>query len=232
MSRFIRQLEIENIHKINHKILVAKTPIIKKQQIEIDKNSNILKKLDEIGNKGFTASMLINYIRNPLSFYYQTILEIPDENQMEETIAYNTIGSVIHNSLEELYKPLENKKLDEKHIKQMQKEKDKIVDKYFKNFEEIKSTVVYMKLFRLFQQRYKDVSQEELSKYVNIYLLHKVMTEKDVRRTLITATMDHLKNNKLPILNLTPEILKKRKKEIKLKKKLKKWFNEMEEKDA
>ena len=105
-------------------------------------------------------------------------------------------------------------------------------DKYFKNFEEIKSTVVYMKLFRLFQQRYKDVSQEELSKYVNIYLLHKVMTEKDVRRTLITATMDHLKNNKLPILNLTPEILKKRKKEIKLKKKLKKWFNEMEETDA
>ena len=131
ISRFIRQLEIENIHKINHKILVAKTPIIKKQQIQIDKNSSILKKLDEIGNKGFTASMLINYIRNPLSFYYQTILEIPDENQMEETIAYNTIGSVIHNSLEELYKPLENKKLNEKHIKQMQKEKDKIVDKYF-----------------------------------------------------------------------------------------------------
>ena len=131
MSRFIRQLEIENIHKINHKILVAKTPIIQKQQIEIDKNSSIFKKLDEIGSKGFTASMLINYIRNPLSFYYQTILEIPDENQMEETIAYNTIGSVIHNSLEELYKPLENKKLNEKHIKQMQKEKDKIVDKYF-----------------------------------------------------------------------------------------------------
>ena len=131
MSRFIRQLEIENIHKINHKILVAKTPIIKKKLIKIDKNSNILKKLDDIEKKGFTASMLINYIRNPLSFYYQTILEIPDENQMEETIAYNTIGSVIHNTLEELYKPLENKKLNEKHIKQMQKEKDKIVDKHF-----------------------------------------------------------------------------------------------------
>ena len=48
-------------------------------------------------------------------------------------------------------------------------------DKYFKNFEEIKSTVIYMKLFRLFQQRYKDVSQEELSKYVNIYL-HLIMS--------------------------------------------------------
>ena len=104
-------------------------------------------------------------------------------------------------------------------------------DKYFKNFEEIKSTVIYMKLFRLFQQRYKDVSQEELSKYVNIYLLHKVMTEKDVRRTLITATMNHLKNNKLPILNLTPDILKKQKKEIKLKKKIEKWLKK-QDKDA
>ena len=104
-------------------------------------------------------------------------------------------------------------------------------DKYFKNFEEIKSTVIYMKLFRLFQQRYKDVSQEELSKYVNIYLLHKVMKEKDVRRTLITATMDHLKNNKLPILNLTPDILKKQKKEIKLKKKIEKWLKK-QDKDA
>ena len=104
-------------------------------------------------------------------------------------------------------------------------------DKYFKNIEEIKSTVIYMKLFRLFQQRYKDVSQEELSKYVNIYLLHKVMTEKDVRRTLITATMNHLKNNKLPILNLTPDILKKQKKEIKLKKKIEKWLKK-QDKDA
>jgi len=131
MSRFIRQLEIEKIHKVNHKILVPKTPIIKKKLIEINKNSQIFKKLKEIKAKGFTASMLINYIRNPISFYYQTILEIPDENQMEETIAYNTLGSVIHNTLEDLYKPLENKKLNKMHIRQMQKEKDKIVNKYF-----------------------------------------------------------------------------------------------------
>ena len=131
ISRFIRQLEIENIHKVNHKILVPKTPIIKKELIEIDKNSDILKKLNEISERGFTASMLLNYIRNPISFYYQTILEIPEDKQMEETIAYNTLGSVIHNTLEDLYKPIENKELNEKSIKEMQEKKDKIVDKYF-----------------------------------------------------------------------------------------------------
>ena len=131
ISRFIRQLEIENIHKVNHKILVPKTPIIKKELIEIDKNSDILKKLNEISERGFTASMLLNYIRNPISFYYQTVLEIPEDKQMEETIAYNTLGSVIHNTLEDLYKPIENKELNEKSIKEMQEKKDKIVDKYF-----------------------------------------------------------------------------------------------------
>jgi len=131
ISRFIRQLEIENIHKVNHKILVPKTPIIKKELIEIDKNSDILKKLNEISERGFTASMLLNYIRNPISFYYQTVLEIPEDKQMEETIAYNTLGSVIHNTLEDLYKPAENKELNEKSIKEMQEKKDKIVDKYF-----------------------------------------------------------------------------------------------------
>ena len=93
--------------------------------------------------------------------------------------------------------------------------------------DEIKTTVLYMKLFRLFQQRYADYSEKELSKYVNIYLLHHAMTDKNIRSTLIHATMEHLKNNKLPILNLTPEVLKKRKKELKLRKKMKKFMKEL-----
>lgn len=131
ISRFIRQLEIEKIHKVDHKILVPKTPIIKKEIIEIEKNSNILNKLNQVKEKGFTASMLISYIRNPITFYYEKVLDIDQDNLMEETIAYNTIGSVIHDTLETLYKPCENTLLKEKDIKAMLTEKDKIVDKYF-----------------------------------------------------------------------------------------------------
>ena len=50
---------------------------------------------------------------------------------MEETIAYNTIGSVIHDTLEELYKPCENKLLLKEGINGMLKIKDKIVDRNF-----------------------------------------------------------------------------------------------------
>jgi hypothetical protein len=105
-------------------------------------------------------------------------------------------------------------------------------DKYFKNMDEIKTTVLYMKWFRLFQQRYADYSEEELSKYVNIYLLQQAMANKDIRSTLIQATMEHLKDNKLPILDLTPEVLKKHKKKLKLKKKIDKYIKKMRKKKA
>ena len=131
ISRFIRQLEIEKIHEVDHKILVPKTPIIKKKLLEIKKNKNILGKLNELAKTGFTASMLSSYIRNPIIFYYQKILGLKDDNQMEETIAYNTIGSVIHDTLEELYKPCENKLLLKEDINGMLKIKDRIVDKNF-----------------------------------------------------------------------------------------------------
>lgn len=77
-------------------------------------------------------------------------------------------------------------------------------DKYFKNMDSIKTTVIYMKLFRLLQEKYKTLSDDELSKYVNIYILHQVMTTNDVRHKLIEATMEHLEDNRNPIFNLTP----------------------------
>lgn len=77
-------------------------------------------------------------------------------------------------------------------------------DKYFKNMDSIKTTVIYMKLFRLLQDKYKTLTDDELSKYVNIYILHQVMTTNDVRHKLIEATMEHLEDNTKAIFNLTP----------------------------
>ena len=137
ISRFIRQLEIEKIHKVDHKILVAETPIIKKRILEIEKSQNIIKKLKEIANKGFTASMLSSYIRNPIRFYYEKILEVYEDDLMEETIEYSTIGSVIHDTLEELYTPIKNKILKTEDVKEMMKIKDEIIDNHFqKKFKE------------------------------------------------------------------------------------------------
>ena len=102
-------------------------------------------------------------------------------------------------------------------------------DKYFQNMSEIKTTVIYMKLFRLFQEKYKNATQEELSKYVNIYLWHHAMTKKDIRRTLIKATVDHLEDNRVPIMNLTPKVLKDQRKRLKIKKRIERLMSKMDQ---
>jgi hypothetical protein len=44
-------------------------------------------------------------MRNPIDFYYQKILKIKEYDDVEETVAANTLGTVVHNTLEDFYKP-------------------------------------------------------------------------------------------------------------------------------
>jgi hypothetical protein len=72
-----------------------------------------------------------------------------------------------------------------------------------------------MKVFRLLEEKYKTLSEKELSEYVNIYLLHRAMTSNELRTKLINDTLEHLEDNRKPILNLTPNLLKNRKTSLK-----------------
>jgi hypothetical protein len=73
-------------------------------------------------------------------------------------------------------------------------------NKYFKTMDEIKTTVIYMKLYDALREKYKTLSGEELSKCLNVYLIHHAMTDNKLRNKVIDSTLKHLENNKLPIL--------------------------------
>ena len=118
-SRFITQLEIEGIHNIKHKISAPNVPIINQKLNQIKKDENIIIDLKSIAKKGFSPSSLTNYIRNPIDFYFEKILGIRDIEDVEETVAANTLGTIIHNTLEDFYKPLEGEYLTVEHLKQM-----------------------------------------------------------------------------------------------------------------
>ena len=102
-SRFIHQIEIEDIHKI-----VAKTynPTINIENIneEILKTPTTVLRLKEFAKKGFSPSSLSNYIKEPEEFYYKNLLNLHDNEEKEE-ISPRLIGIVFHESLESLYKP-------------------------------------------------------------------------------------------------------------------------------
>lgn len=73
-------------------------------------------------------------------------------------------------------------------------------NKYFKTMDEVKTTVIYMKLYDALREKYEVLSGEELSKCLNIYLIHHAMTDNNLRNKVINSTLKHLENNKLPIL--------------------------------
>ncbi len=112
-SRFLTQLEIDFPHHIKkNTIYNAHLPSLAYEPIKIQKTDAVLERLKEIATgKGFSPSSLTSYIRNPIQFYTQRILSIREIDEVEENIAVNTLGTVIHETLKCLYNPFVGKYL-------------------------------------------------------------------------------------------------------------------------
>jgi hypothetical protein len=133
-SRFITQLEVEKQpnHTLTHEIYNAVLPETAYQPMVITKSQLVLERLKEIAKNGFSPSALTSYIRNPIQFYFQKILRISEVEEVEENIALNTLGTIIHETLEALYTPFIGKFLSENDISGCFKLLDAEVLKQFK----------------------------------------------------------------------------------------------------
>lgn len=132
-SRFITQLDLEGIHKIKHHIIAPQVPTITTTLNTITKTSAVQQQIIKTAKTGFSPSSLTNYIRNPIDFYYQKILKIKSHNDVEETVAANTLGTVVHNTLEDFYKPFINTFLKVETIEKLKSQIEKTVTHHFKN---------------------------------------------------------------------------------------------------
>ena len=119
-SRFLLQLEMEKqeAHNIEKITVAPKVPAIGRQLQEVEKNEEILGKIRELAGRGFSPSTLTTYIRNPIDFYRQYVLGIKDREEVEETIAYNTLGTVVHDTLEVFYREWEGRAVSVDDLKQ------------------------------------------------------------------------------------------------------------------
>jgi hypothetical protein len=129
-SRFLTQLEIKYPF-IKSSIVSPKVKSINTNALQIDKTDQIQQKLKEVCLKGISPSALASYIYNPIQFYEQKILKIYDNNNVDENIAVNTMGTVIHETLKDLYSPYLKTFLTEQHIINMQKKVESLLKKQF-----------------------------------------------------------------------------------------------------
>ena len=75
---------------------------------------------------------MTSYLYNPYQFYTQKVLRLSEYNEVEETVASNTMGTIIHDTLDALYQPFIGSILSVKNIKEMLLKVDDLVSFYFK----------------------------------------------------------------------------------------------------
>lgn len=133
-SRFITQLEVEKQpnHNLTFDIYNPVLPNTAYKPMVVPKSEAVMERLKEIALTGFSPSALTSYIRNPIDFYFQKILRIREVEEVEENIALNTLGTIIHETLKALYDPFLDKFISETDISACFKMLDDEVLKQFK----------------------------------------------------------------------------------------------------
>ena len=129
-SRFVTQLEMMR-NDITEKVISPKVVTSLTKLKEIQKDEKVLERLKELAKKGISPSALTNYLYNPIAFYKQKVLKINEFDNVEETVAANTMGTVVHDTLEALYKPFIDAFLRVDDVVKMQKKTKELVTFYF-----------------------------------------------------------------------------------------------------
>ena len=132
-SRFIKQIEVEGVHSVNKSLLISETPVKRNIEPFYKKTKLVEEKLNAIIKNGVSASMLCLYAMDQIKFFETYVLGLREEN-IEETIASSTIGNIVHDSLELIYKDYVRKKLKMRDLKKMKEKINTTVQNIIRNY--------------------------------------------------------------------------------------------------
>ncbi|MGC1516721.1 MAG: PD-(D/E)XK nuclease family protein, partial [Maribacter sp.] len=147
------------------------------QTESIPKTTSLIQLIAEKASHGFSPSSLSNYIRNPMDFYKQNLLNINDVLEVEETLAANTFGTIVHDTLEALYAPFIGTYLSKELLTAAKKRVEPLV---YANFE----------------KTYLDGDISTGRNYISVHVILKYIT------TFIDLEIDALKNHSIKLIGL------------------------------
>jgi ATP-dependent helicase/nuclease subunit B len=120
-SRFLTQLELLKPTDITKYTARSKVKSKSLNLRKINVNQIVKKELKALAENGLSPTAVTIFKKNPLDFYYNYILKIKDVITLDETIAYNTFGTVIHDTLQQLYTPYLNQNLNQNSLESIDK---------------------------------------------------------------------------------------------------------------
>jgi RecB family exonuclease len=194
-SRFVTQLELE-IKKYNSSIVYKESvgtyvelPTATNAGISFIKTpetlSPIISKARDSGPKGaLSPSGLMTYKECSLKFYFRYGAHLKETEEVEESAEASTFGSILHLSLENLYKDFINKVLDPFLLKQKIPLIDKVVNEsfisFFNNESPVGKNLLQEEVIKVYVKKLvnNDLKQVEKLKLSNNYLtLNKLEAE-------------------------------------------------------
>lgn len=187
-SQYVHQIKLELARK-NKNIKLEEYDYtvenIQNQQkpSKIDKTDDVITRLDQYFHNGTSVSALNTYLRCPMDFYYQYVLGFGEEKQVEEEIEAGSLGSIIHETLEELYLPFIPKE-NEKRKAVRANDISLMLNRY--------PSV----LNSVFQRYYEDENLEQVKlgkNYLSLKMAeHLIASFLNKEKTLLTKEIDHL----------------------------------------
>ncbi len=103
------------------------------EEITIQKREEVLNRIYQKAASGFSPSSLAHYLECPLKFYLSDILRLQTSAQFDESIKLNELGTIVHETLELLYKPYVGKRLDEKMLDQIVSRSREVLESSIQN---------------------------------------------------------------------------------------------------
>jgi ATP-dependent helicase/nuclease subunit B len=194
-SRFITQLQQEmpfknkNIRIEEKLFTIPLNSNLDGNKIEIAKNAYVFEKIKKRMDSGMSPSLFNSYRNCSLQFYFKYIAGLRELEEPDESIDAATFGTVMHEVLEENYKPLIGKELNELSLKnafnQLPQKVDLAFQKAFKsgnltagkNLLNVKIAVNYLKSFLKEELTLIRNSSEQNQKFTLLHLEHELKTQ-------------------------------------------------------
>ena len=138
VSRFVQQIEAELPQKIEKQIpierITASFPTYQPTENDycIEKNEEVLTQIiDYLENRGLSPSSIKTLVNAPLDFYFDKIARIRQPKELEQDIELNTFGTIVHDSLEQLYTPLLGQLLTQDALDDLLEQTEAVVEQQF-----------------------------------------------------------------------------------------------------
>ena len=185
-SRFITMLELAKL-VTQKRIISPKVSQKSSDEFEVPKTDSVREKLSHFAQKGVSPSSLNTYINNPPQFYFEKLLKIYQADQLEEQLALNTLGTIIHDTLEDLYKPFVSKVIQVSDIQKMEKILEEVLvskfDHYFRkgNYSTGKNLLTY-EVAKTYVKSFLKVEKRDLESGAEISI---ISLEKELKTEIV-----------------------------------------------